>query len=75
MEKKSRNSKTLLKNFGLKTERIEVQFIKMGKVTGGAGLLRDDEVNFGQVDLSSRQIYQVDLKSGFCKTWTGHEIT
>lgn len=52
-----------------------MQFIEMGKVAGGADLLKDGEVNFGQVDLSSKQIYQVDLKSGVCKTWTGYEIT
>lgn len=32
--KKRRKSQVLLKLFGLKTERIEVPFIEMGKVVG-----------------------------------------
>lgn len=72
---KRRKSRPLLTFFGLKTERIEVRFIEMGKVAGEAGLLRGGEVNFGQVDLSSQQIYLIDLKSGVYKTWTGYKIT
>ena len=65
--KKRKKSQALLKFFGLKTEKIEVQFIEMRKVAGEADLLKDGEVNFEQVNLSSRQIYQIDLKSGVYK--------
>lgn len=54
--------------FNLKMENIEVLLIEMGKVLGELDFLRGGEINFGQADLSSRQvIYQIDLKSVFHK--------
>lgn len=49
-------------------ENIEVLLIEMGKVLGELDFLRGGEINFGQADLSSRQvIYQIDLKPVFHK--------
>lgn len=54
--------------FNLKMENIEVLLIEMGKVLGEVDFLRGGEINFGQADLSSRQIiYQIYLKSVFHK--------
>lgn len=39
----------------------------MGKVRGDVFLLKDGERNFGQVDLSSRQIDQIYLNPGVYK--------